>query len=189
MAGFYEVTKSDRDRKVIFRRTDRGSATAIYLDDAAEAKLPASTEAMPFADLVTYDADLKPSTVHMVDYDDDKGPALLMVVGQTQYSADGSTWANTIPDGVMVAGSPVNFYVRTNPAGLTRADDGSYTYNFAMASVGAGGISLINVGRNKALISGTTPLDQAGLTFHVNCTVSDTSGNTVAGTALEKDWE
>jgi hypothetical protein len=88
----------------------------------------------------------------------------------------------------MVAGSPVDFFIRTNPAGLTRSDDGTYTYNFLMQTVGSGGLSLINIGRNLARVAGTTPLDQVGLTFSVNCTVVDGSNHSVAGAAITKVW-
>ncbi|MGL5904238.1 MAG: immunoglobulin domain-containing protein [Cetobacterium sp.] len=115
--------------------------------------------------------------------------SLITAVGQTQYSADGETWANTIPDGVMVAGAPVDFWVRTNPASLDDPDDGDYVFSFAMAAVGSGGISLINDMRNRARITGTTPVDQVGLTFSVNCSVKDSAGTSVTGAALEKDWE
>lgn len=113
----------------------------------------------------------------------------ITAVGQTQYSADGVTWADTIPDGVMVAGSPVDFYIRTNPAELVAPDDGDYVFSFLMGTTGAGGLSLRNDMRNRARVTGTTPADQAGLTFSVNCTVKDSAGTSVAGTALEKDWE
>lgn len=188
MAGFYEVTKSDKARKVYFRKVSVSSRTAVYLDDTAEGKLPAPITTLPFSDLVTYDADLKQSTVHAISYDADKGPSVISAVGQIQYSADGVTWANTIPNGVMVAGSPVSFFIRTDPAALTRADDGTYSYNFLMAGVGSGGISLVNQSRNLAVIQGTTPLDQVGQTFSVNCTVVDQSGVSVTGTALSKAW-
>lgn len=188
MAGFYEVTKSDKARKIYFRKVSVSSPTAIYLEDAAEAKLPAAITTMPFANLTTYDPLLVQSTVHAISYDADKGLSVISAVGQTQYSADGVTWANTIPNGVMIAGSPISFFIRTDPAALTRADDGTYSYNFLMAGVGSGGISLVNQSRNLAVIQGTTPLDQAGQTFSVNCTVVDQSGVPVTGTALTKVW-
>lgn len=189
MAGFYVVSRNDQKRVITLRRVADNTGGAVYLDDAAEAALPAPTGTMPFADLTTWAAAVKDLSTYQVPYDADKGPSLITVVGQTQYSADGSTWANTIPDGVMVAGSPVEFYIRTNPAGLTRADDGTYTYNFLMQTVGSGGISLINIGRNLAKVAGTTPLDQVGQTFSVNCTVVDGSAHSVTGTALTKVWE
>jgi len=117
--------------------------------------------------------------------------ANVTVVGTTQFSANGTSgWSDTIPGGTLVAGSPVDFYVRTNPATLVTADDGSYDYQFLMATVGSGGLSLINdpVDQNKAHITGTTPLDQAGLTFSVNTTVVDSDGTTVTGTALTGTW-
>lgn len=189
MAGFYVVSRNDQKRVITLRRVADNTGGAVYLDDAAEAALPTPTGTMPFSDLTTWAAAVKDTSTYQVPYDADKGPSLITVVGQTQYSADGSTWANTIPDGVMVAGSPVEFYIRTNPAGLTRADDGTYTYNFLMQTAGSGGISLINIGRNLAKVAGTTPLDQAGLTFSVNCTVVDGSAHSVTGTALTKVWE
>lgn len=189
MAGFYVVTKNDRERKITLRRVADNTGGAVYLSDAAEAALPAPIGTMPFADLTTWAVAVKDTAVYQVPYDEDKGPSVITVVGQTQYSADGNAWANTIPNGVMVAGSPVEFFIRTNPAGLTRADDGSYQYNFLMQTVGSGGISLINIGRNLAKVAGTTPLDQVGLMFSVNCTAIDISGNSVTGTALTKVWE
>lgn len=189
MAGFYSVTKDDRARLITLRRVTANTGGAVYLTDAAEAALPQPAGTMPFANITTWAAAVKDTSVYQVPYDADKGPSLITVVGQTQYSADGGTWSNTIPNGVMVAGSPVDFFIRTNPAGLTRADDGSYQYNFLMQTVGSGGISLINVGVNKARVTGTTPLDQAGLTFSVNCTVKDGSNHSVTGTALTKVWE
>lgn len=117
--------------------------------------------------------------------------ANVTVVGQTQFSANGTSgWSDTIPGGTLVAGSPVDFYVRTNPATLVAADDGSYDYQFLMATTGSGGLSLINdpVDQNKAHITGTTPLDQAGLTFSVNTTVVDSDGTSVTGTALSGTW-
>lgn len=189
MAGFYVVTKNDRERKITLRRVADNTGGAVYLADAAEAALPAPTGTMPFASLITWAAAVKDTAVYQVPYDADKGPSVIATVGQTQYSADGNTWVNTIPGGVMVAGSPVAFFVRTNPATLARPDDGSYTYKFTMATIGAGGLSLVNVGANKARIEGETPLDQVGLTFSVNCTVEDISGNEVTGTALTKVWE
>lgn len=188
MAGFYEVTKSDKARKIYFRKVSVSSPTAIYLEDAAEAKLPAAISTMPFANLTTYDPALVQATVHAISYDADKGPSVISAVGQTQYSADGTTWTNTIPDGVMVAGGPVSFFIRTDPAALTRADDGTYQYNFLMGGAGSGGISLVNQARNLAVVAGTTPLDQAGINFTVNCTVVDQSGVSVTGTALTKVW-
>lgn len=188
MGGFFRVTKNDQARLVVLTRIADNTGGAVYLEDAAIAKLHPAT-AMPFSDLVTWDAAVVNAAVYTQAYDADKGPSLITVVGQTQYSADGTTWANTIPDGVMVAGSPVEFFIRTNPAGLTRADDGTYQYNFLMQTVGSGGISLINIGRNLAKVAGTTPLDQVGQTFSVNCTVVDGSAHSVTGTALAKDWE
>lgn len=117
--------------------------------------------------------------------------ANVTVVGQTQFSANGTSgWSDTIPGGTLVAGSPVDFYVRTNPATLVASDDGSYDYQFLMATVGSGGLSLVNdpVDQNKAHITGTTPLDQAGLTFSVNTTVVDSDGTSVTGTALSGTW-
>lgn len=188
MAGFYAVTKDDRGRKVTLRRVADNTGDAVYLTDAAEAALPVPTGTMPFSDLVTYAGAVKNTAVYQIPYDADAGPSVITVVGLTQYSADGSVWSDTIPNGVLIAGNPVDFYVRTNPAGLTRADDGSYTFNFLMQTVGSGGLSLINVGHNLARIAGVTPLDQVGQTFSVNCTVVDISNNSVTGTALTKVW-
>lgn len=117
--------------------------------------------------------------------------SVVSAVGQIQYSADGVTWANAIPNGVLVVGQPVNFFVRANPATLVDKDDGSYRYDYLMATVGAGGLFLRNQATTIgviAQISGTTPLDQVGINFSVNCTVKDSAGNSVAGTALTKAW-
>lgn len=189
MAGFYAVTKNDQKRVITLRRAADNTGGAVYLSDAAEAALPTPTGTMPFSELTTWATAVKNTAVFQVPYDDDKGPSLITVVGQTQYSADGVVWSDTIPDGVMVAGSPVSFFIRTNPASLVRTDDGTYTYNFQTETVGSGGISLINIGANLAKVAGTTPPDQAGLTFSVNCTVVDGSAHEVVGVALEKDWE
>lgn len=190
MAGFYEVTKNDKSRTVVFHRVSHihASPTAVFLSDAAETKLPTAQDTMPFADLVTYDPAFVPASFFVFTYDADKGPSVINTVGQTQYSADGETWADTIPNGVMVAGQSVDFYIRTNPTTLARPDDGSYVYMFLMQTVGAGGLSLINVDRNKAHIFGTTPADQQGLTFSVNTTVRDFGAKEVTGTALTKVW-
>lgn len=285
MAGFYDVTNQPLERTVQYRRIESPSdaiGSAVYLDDAAEAKLPAAVTALPYADLVTYDAALVNATVHVIPYDAAKGhlylttqpanatpklganatftvaaaagPAsgtksyawyhdgdlitgattatltvtgatlgsegqywcivsstaagvtehvesihvllnladsVISAVGQIQYSADGVTWANTIPNGVLVVGQPVNFFVRANPATLVDKDDGSYRYDYLMATVGAGGLFLRNQETTSGIIaqiSGTTPLDQVGINFSVNCTVKDSAGNSVAGTALTKAW-
>lgn len=113
----------------------------------------------------------------------------MTAVGQTQFSADGTTWTDTIT-AVLKAGSPVDFYIRTNPASVIAADDGSYDYQFQMVTEGSGGLSLINDAaiQNKAHITGTTPADQVGKTFSVNCKVVDSYGTTVSGTALSKVW-
>lgn len=118
--------------------------------------------------------------------------SVISAVGQIQYSADMVTWANSIPSGILVAGSPVNFWVRANPANLVDKDDGAYVYKYLMATVGAGGLSLRNQKTTTGTISqisGITPSDQAGLTFSVNCTVVDSAGTEVTGTALSKAWE
>ncbi len=109
-------------------------------------------------------------------------------VGQTQYSANGTSgWSNTI-GAVLTAGEAVDFYIRTDPAAVVEADDGSYIYKFAMETEGAGGLSLVNDAVNRAHITGTTPADQVGKTFSVNCTIEDSYGTSVAGTSLSKVW-
>lgn len=122
----------------------------------------------------------------------DLAASVITAVGQIQYSADAVEWANSIPNGVLVAGSPVNFFVRANPATVTDKDPGNYVYQYAMATVGAGGLSLRNQkmadGTTIAQISGITPADQVGQTFSVNCTVKDSAGTEVAGTTLSKAW-
>lgn len=59
-----------------------------------------------------------------------------------------------------------------------------------MVTEGSGGLSLINDAtvQNKARITGTTPADQVGKTFSVNCTVVDSYGTSKVGTALSKVW-
>lgn len=285
MAGFYDVTNHPKERVVQYRVINSPAdavGTAVFLSDAAEAKLPTAAAVLPYADLVTYDPALVNATYYVIPYDAGKGPlyisaqpanatptggtdatftltaaggedgatrayiwykngvpiqgattatltiakatqkdngnywcvvksavvgtgrheevtsnvvtltatpSLITAVGQTQFSADGVTWGDTIPDGVMVAGSPVDFYIRTNPDELVAPDGGDYVFIFMMGTTGAGGLSLRNDMRNRARITGTTPADQSGLTFSVNCTVKDSAGTSVAGTALEKDWE
>lgn len=53
MAGFYVVNKNDQKRVITLRRVADNTGGAVYLDDAAEAALPAPTGTMPFADLTT----------------------------------------------------------------------------------------------------------------------------------------
>lgn len=113
----------------------------------------------------------------------------ITAVGQTQYSANGTSgWSDTIPDGVMKAGSPVDFYIRVTPNSIEPADDGTYEYDFLMETEGAGGLTLKNLTGNKARIKGTTPADQKGKTFSVNTTVKDKLGASVTGTALTQVW-
>lgn len=281
MAGFYIVTRHDKERVLTLRRVADNTGSAVYLSDAAEAALPAPTGTMPFADIVTWAAAVKDTAVYTIPYDAGKGPlyistqptsqsvaagtdvtftvaaaagtgtksyqwyyqgykidgnenataltaslvnsvvtkqssgdywcvvsstggneqvksnpatltvaaSAITAVGQTQYSADGVAWADTIPDGVMVAGAPVDFFIRSNPASLDDPDDGDYVFSFTMAHIGSGGIFLRNDMHNRAHVTGTTPADQIGLTFSVNCSVKDSAGTSVEGTALEKDWE
>lgn len=115
--------------------------------------------------------------------------AKLTAVGLVQYSADGATWVDAIPAGTLKAGQPVDFYIR--PKTTTPADDGTYQYNFLMATVGAGGLSLVNgsgTARNTAHIFGTTPLDQVGQLFSVNVSVIDAFTTSINGTALTQTW-
>lgn len=117
--------------------------------------------------------------------------AKVTAVGQTQYSANGtSSWSNSIPDGILTAGTAVSFYIRTNPSSVQATDDGSYDYQFSMVPAGSGGLTLTNdpTIQNKAHITGTVPADQAGATFSVNTTVVDSYGTSVTGTALSKIW-
>lgn len=286
MAGFYDVTNHQEERLVQYRRIESPSdaiGQAVYLEDAAEAALPAAVTELLYAGLVTYPGAVVNATVHVFPYDAAAGPlyistqpanaspklganatftvaasagpasgtktykwyhdgdlitgattatltvagatlnsegqywcvvsstaagktesaeskhvtlnlaaSVISTVGQIQYSADAVTWANTIPNGVLVVNTPVNFWVRANPDNLVDKDDGAYQYNYLMATVGAGGMSLRNQrvadGSVIAQISGITPEDQVGLTFSVNCTVKDSAGTEVAGTALSKAW-
>lgn len=115
--------------------------------------------------------------------------ATIKTVGKLQYSADGSTgWQDSIPSGTMKVATDLSFYVRLDPDSIDEPDNGTYTYEFAMASVGAGGMSLINTGVNLAHISGQTPADQVGKTFQVNGGVKDARGTFVAGTSLTQVW-
>lgn len=112
-------------------------------------------------------------------------------VGQIQFSADGVDWVDSIPAGTMKVDTDLDFYVRVNPETLSPDDDGSYEYDFAMATVGSGGLSLVNGSgdaRNTAHITGSTPADQVGITFQVNGLVKDIKGNSIAGTNLTQDW-
>lgn len=115
-------------------------------------------------------------------------PVVLTAVGKVQYKADlaDATWSDTIPDGVLIAGKPVKFRIRAN--GVTPTDNGTFRYDFLMATEGAAGLNLYNTGPNEAMITGTTPEDQVGKTFSVNVTVKDSIGTSKTGTALTKDW-
>ena len=122
---------------------------------------------------------------------DDNGkyvPVVLTAVGKVQYKADlaSATWSDTIPDGVLIAGKPVKFRIRAN--GVTPVDNGTFRYDFLMATEGAGGLNLYNTGPNEAMVVGTTPADQVGKTFSVNVTVKDSIGTSKTGTALTKAW-
>lgn len=115
-------------------------------------------------------------------------PVVLTAVGKVQYKsiAADAQWSDTIPDGVLIAGKPVKFLIRAN--GVTPADNGTFRYDFLMATEGAGGLNLRNTGPNQAMITGTTPADQVGKTFSVNVTVKDSIGTSKQGTALTKAW-
>ncbi|XAO54203.1 head outer capsid protein [Yersinia phage vB_YenM_P778] len=117
--------------------------------------------------------------------------AKVSAVGVTQYSADGVTFTDTIPTGVLKVDTPVDFYIRTKPESVVAADDGTYDYQFKMVTAGAGGLSLVNdaTEQNKAHITGKTPADQVGILFSVNTTVVDAYGTKKVGTALTQTWE
>jgi hypothetical protein len=115
--------------------------------------------------------------------------AVVTDAGDVQVSTDGGdTWATSFPDGFLVAGSPVDFKVRVDPAKVDAADDGSYEYDFSVDDA-SGGLSLINdTSDDTANVTGTTPEDQAGLTLTVNCTVKDSAGNSADATAVSGEW-
>lgn len=100
---------------------------------------------------------------------------------------------------MLKAGTAVDFYVRTDPASVVEPDDGSYEYRFNLIgqpdgdggnTAGVGGLTIVNdqTDENKAHITGAVPADQVGKTFSVNCTVLDTFGAQIDGTALSKVW-
>jgi len=101
---------------------------------------------------------------------------------------DGETWSSSFPDGFLVAGSSVDFYVRVNPDSMVDADDGSYEYDFLMAGA-AGGLSLLNSQRDMAHVTGTTPADQVGLTLNIECSVIDSAGNSMDSAPISGDWQ
>lgn len=111
---------------------------------------------------------------------------VITAVGAVQYSADGTTWADSIPVDTMKVDTALNFFVR--PKTVTPADTGFYTYNFAIAAGTGDGLSLTNVSNGVARISGTAPAGMVGKTFSVNVTVTDKKGNAVVGTALTQAW-
>ena len=113
--------------------------------------------------------------------------ASIKTVGKVQYSADGSTgWQDTIPEGLMKVNTPLTFYIRVKE--VDPVDDGSYVYKFLIAAGTGDALSLVNTDVNKAKISGTAPEGMLGKTFSVNCTVQDSSGKEVTGTALTQAW-
>lgn len=113
--------------------------------------------------------------------------AAIKTVGKVQYSVDGKTgWQDTIPDNVMKVGTPLSFFIRVKET--TPANDGSFIYKFLIAAGTGDGLSLVNTDVNKAKISGTAPEGMLSKTFSVNCTVQDSYGKEVSGTALTKAW-
>lgn len=111
----------------------------------------------------------------------------IKTVGKVQYSADGeSGWQDTIPAGLMKVSTPLTFYIRAKE--VDPADDGSYIYKFQIAAGTGDALSLQNTDVNKAKISGTAPEGMLGKTFSVNCTVEDSYGTEVTGTALTQAW-
>jgi hypothetical protein len=95
MAGFYIVTKHDKERVLTLRRVADNTGSAVYLDDAAEAALPAPTGTMPGADVVTYAAAVKDLSVYTIPYDDAKGPLFIKtqpVATQTVAEGDDATF-------------------------------------------------------------------------------------------------
>lgn len=74
MSGFYIVNRHDRERVITLQRVAENTGSAVYLDDAAESKLPVPTGTMPYADIVTYDAAVKNLSTYTIQYDSGKGP-------------------------------------------------------------------------------------------------------------------
>lgn len=113
--------------------------------------------------------------------------AKIKTVGKVQYSANGeSGWQDTIPEGLMKVSTPLTFYIRAKT--VDPEDDGSYTYKFKIAAGTGDSLTVQDTGVNKAKISGTASEDMLSKTFSVNCTVEDSYGTEVTGTALTQAW-
>lgn len=113
--------------------------------------------------------------------------AKIKTVGKVQYSADGeSGWQDTIPADFMKVSTPLTFYVRAKE--VSPEDDGSYAYKFQIAAGTGDSLTVQDTGVNKAKISGTASEDMLSKTFSVNCTVEDSYGTEVTGTALTQAW-
>lgn len=194
MGSYFRMTGARG--KVVFTRVANNSGApgegVIYLDaDPASGVTWLTTAELKalYPQLATLtDAQVTALAAKSAFYIDNR--AAITAVGQVQYSADGTTWVDAIPANTLKAGQPVNFYIK--PKTVTAADPlNTYRYDFLMATVGSGGLSLINgtgSARNTARIFGTTPADQVGQTFSVNVTVTDDFGTTRTGTALTQAW-
>lgn len=110
--------------------------------------------------------------------------------GDLQLSADGTTWAaDFAAAGIdLIAGQPVDFYARVDPATMTPANEvTSFVFDFEMTGAD-GGLVMGNVAANVARITGTTPANQAGQALTVGVDVSDSHGTTMNPMPITGTW-
>lgn len=117
--------------------------------------------------------------------------AILTAVGKTQISTDnGVTWLDSFAADFLKVDSVFDFLVRTNPADVVAADDGTYEYDFTIG--GAPDLNIANVKRDQAQVTGQISHDQqaatVGTQLLINTTVKDKSGTAKLGTAIFADW-